>query len=330
LLEKAGMQTAQYRFHIGDAVPFDKQISVTFEFGHANKSRGSMSSVAYWYQPTPTAAKSTTLPPSRRSPPLTGVERAAVMSSLFELERIGHIAEAKAHCEYYAQKLQSKDYSDILRLRALAYDAYLGRGVPMKAALPEFIAGKIAPHAKSQTEALAWFEAAPSNALLGTQVNGKFRLFLDNILVAEGDNPQSLSIRGLVLKPGQHELLAEVTPTRGDAWFAMCLRMHSGDIRTDGTWERRMGSPHLDPAALQSQKGWEPVAALGGADMLPRIGFWQFTPNAFVMMQSPKQLLRPWRGWPDERKRATAYLRKQFTVPSDLPAIPATELAPTP
>lgn len=315
LLEKGGMQTAQYRFHIGDAIPFDERLSVAFEFGHANKSRGTMSSVAYWYQPTPTVARSTALPASRRLPPLSGVEQAAVMSSLFELERIEHFDEAKDRCEYYAQRMNAKDHRDVLRLRALTYDAYLVRGASTKAALSEFMAGNSAPQAKSQAEALAWFETAPLHSLLGTQVNGRFRLFLDNVLVAEGDNPQSLSIRGLTLKPGHHELFAEVTPTRGDAWFAMCLRTHSGDIRTDGTWERRMGSPHLDPVALQTQKGWEPVADLNGADMLPRIGFWQFAPNAFVMMQSQKQLLRPWRGWAKDQQTSTAYLRKRFTTP---------------
>ena len=50
-----------YRFHIEDPVHFSKSIRVTIEHGHANDQSNDYSSVAYWYQLEPTAAKA--LPP---------------------------------------------------------------------------------------------------------------------------------------------------------------------------------------------------------------------------------------------------------------------------
>jgi hypothetical protein len=42
-----------YRFHILDAIPFQKEIKVTIEHGTENKEKGIYSSVAYWYQKEP-------------------------------------------------------------------------------------------------------------------------------------------------------------------------------------------------------------------------------------------------------------------------------------
>ncbi len=42
-----------YRFHIEDAINFQKSIRVTIEHGHANDQANDYSSVAYWYQTEP-------------------------------------------------------------------------------------------------------------------------------------------------------------------------------------------------------------------------------------------------------------------------------------
>jgi hypothetical protein len=50
-----------YRFHIEDPVRFNESIRVTIEHGHANDQGNDYSSVGYWYQLEPVAAKA--LPP---------------------------------------------------------------------------------------------------------------------------------------------------------------------------------------------------------------------------------------------------------------------------
>ena len=44
---------AAYRFHVGDAIPFNKSLKFTIEHGHANTEVVDYSSTAYWYQKEP-------------------------------------------------------------------------------------------------------------------------------------------------------------------------------------------------------------------------------------------------------------------------------------
>ena len=46
-------QMAAYRFHIQDAIPFKKNVRLTFEHGHGNQSIADYSSTVYWYQMEP-------------------------------------------------------------------------------------------------------------------------------------------------------------------------------------------------------------------------------------------------------------------------------------
>ncbi|MEK7751411.1 MAG: hypothetical protein AAB654_05805, partial [Acidobacteriota bacterium] len=94
------------------------------------------------------------------------------------------------------------------------------------------------------------------------------------------------------------------------------LRTHSTNLVTDASWERAWQRPETWPAAEAAAASWEGAGTPGDDDMLPRMNFWQVAPNGFVGMQSGQQLLRPWRGWPAERQRAPAYLRKVFDVPA--------------
>ncbi|MGD8748878.1 MAG: DUF2961 domain-containing protein [Balneolaceae bacterium] len=50
--DSTGRVTA-YRFHIPDAIPFDKSFKATFEHGHANEESADYSTTAYWYQTEP-------------------------------------------------------------------------------------------------------------------------------------------------------------------------------------------------------------------------------------------------------------------------------------
>lgn len=317
LLEKAAMRTGQYRFHVHDAVRFKKSLDVQFEFGDQNASKGYMSSVAYWYQDKPAPAGSVIPPAAERHLPRYELEPATVMAEVFELERIGHLAEARERCLAYAEKYAPSEFSDVLAVRAEAYGEAIGGFPDARDALARLAAGAKGA-AVAQAGALLWFHDSPANAILGAHVNGRYKLYLDGKLVAEGDHPQDLKVARLVLPPGDHELAAEITPTRADAWFSMCLRTHATNVLTDVRWERAAARPADWP--LTSGAEWTAVAPLSAGDMLPRIGFWQFSANAFVGMQSGMQLLRPWSGWPAEKQQATAFVRRRFTVPSPGPA----------
>jgi hypothetical protein len=54
--EHTGGRWCLYRWHLEDAIPFDKSIKVTIEHGHANDRADNFYSTAYWYQTEPHAA----------------------------------------------------------------------------------------------------------------------------------------------------------------------------------------------------------------------------------------------------------------------------------
>jgi len=315
LLEKAAMRTGQYRFHSLDAVPFDKSLGMTFEFGEANRSQGYMSSVAYWYQAKP-CASGTVLPTAeRRRPPADPFEAPALMGGLFELERIGHIEEAAERCAYYADKYANTPMGQVMKLRELACRERCHGVDTVLDSYRQIAAQTNFPAVSQQARALLFPHEAAGNALLATHVNAKFKLYLDGALAAEGDDPANLRIRAARLSPGRHEMAVEVKSVRPDAWFSMCLRWNGGEVRSDQKWERARTRPASWPKTGDSGKGWEPVAPFDAADMLPRMGFWKFSPNAFVETQGEIQLIRPWKSWPGVDPASTVYLRRVFTVP---------------
>ncbi|MFC1462446.1 glycoside hydrolase family 172 protein [Verrucomicrobiota bacterium] len=314
LVEKAPIRTDQYRFHILDAVPFNSQFSMEFEFGDANRSRGYMSSVAYWYQSEPVSVLSPMPEPSKRVPPADPLERIAIMAHLFELERISHLTEARDRCLEYAEKFAGKPGSATVALRALRYDEAL-KGVD--AVRPEYqeVAEKTSdPNTAAQAKALLWFHEDLTNTLLGTHVNGTGRVYLDGKLIAQGGSATTLGVTPLVLQPGLHELAVAVEPAKADWWFSMHLRTHTTNVVTDASWEYCTSRPPAWPATGKAD--WSAVRKPGNGDMLPRLGFWQFVPNAFVGMQSGRQLLRPIRNVPAGAQDRTVYFRKTFRVPS--------------
>ncbi|MDI6773832.1 MAG: DUF2961 domain-containing protein [Verrucomicrobiota bacterium] len=331
LIEKAAERTHQYRFHLPDPVAFDDGISVNFEFGDANRAVGYLSSVAYWYQGTPCPAGSYIPAGPARFPPPDRIEPMTVMAQLFELERIGHHQEARDRCLEFAEKFPIPALSELLRLRAAAYDEALGHPEKATPVYERTAAGDAGSAAVRQAQDLLWFRQSATNALLGGQINARHRVFLDGQPVLDGDNPLDLTVVRVGLAPGEHELAAELTPTRPDAWFSLHLRARGANIVSDASWERTATRPAAWPDTRgDSNVIWSRVNELSTADMLPRMSFWQFTPNAFVNMQSGIQLVRPWQGWSGGQERGPAYVRKRFVIPLPAAAKPGADAAVEP
>jgi hypothetical protein len=57
-----------YRYHIVDPIPFEKNIRISIEHGHANNRSDDYSSVAYWYQDEPHKSLLPMLPVDLRIP----------------------------------------------------------------------------------------------------------------------------------------------------------------------------------------------------------------------------------------------------------------------
>jgi hypothetical protein len=321
LLEKRPVKLEQFRFLLPDPVRFDEHISVNWEFGHASRSRGYMSSVAYWYQPTPGVSGSIIPGPARRHSPRGPVKPIGLMGGLFELERLGELAEAKLRCEEFVEEYPEWDLTPLVALRGLAYGEAEEGLESVREDYENVVAAGPGTMAGQQAKSLLWFHEAHTNALLGAHANGSFRLYLDGRPMLEGSNPVFYAVQPVALGPGEHELTAEVSPSRYDAWLSVCLRTHTTNFYSGVGWEVSRRRPAGWPRGyVGGNTGWNDVKKPWLDEMLPRSSCWQFAPNAYVDMQGRMQLLRDvWRGWSGSVGGPTAYLRYRFTIPSKVP-----------
>lgn len=310
LLEKAAMRTSQYRFQLGDRVPFTKSISMMWEFGDQNKAGGYMSSVAYWYQSEPRPAGSVIPDAVKRVPPLDRVGYASVMAEMFLLERAGLYDVAEERCQLRAAQYEGAPDVQMLLLRSAA-EGELARGfVAVKPVYEEFASKFKGTPVGDQAQQFLWYNEAPTNALLGIHPLARTIAFLDGKFVGEGDSITTMRVFPVTLAPGEHELTVELTPAPPVNMLSICLRMHGTNLMSDPLWEYSLEKPATWPVA-GAGGSWKPVEEpLYG---LPAIQAWSFPFNAYTDMQNGKTLLRPYGSWLASGK--PAYLRRKFTVP---------------
>jgi len=317
LVDKAPIRTSQYRFHLPDPIPFSENIQMQIEFGHGNRARGYMSSVAYWYAEKPHAAGSSIPEGAKRFPPSDPLEKHAIMALLFELERIGRYEEAADACLEYVEKFGGTPQADVIRLREIGYREIV-RGYD--AVKQEYdAAAKRAPDSDAgrQARTLMWFREDPGNALICAHVNGEFSLYLDGQPVLNGGHPLGLAVRGVGLPPGEHELTAEVKARWSQSWFRMTLRTAGGDVSTDASWKVARKKPKGWPSTDDEGTAWEAVRLMG---LPPFMKYWQFLPNAFVGVQSGRRFITLEGGWPTG---TVVFFKKRFVVPVEGGGSPA-------
>jgi hypothetical protein len=310
LLDKAGPRAAQYRFHLPDAVRFRKGLAMTFEFGDGNRAQGYMSGVGYWYQSEPHPSGTAVPPPNRRYPPLDQIGRTTVMTSIAELDGIGHLTEARERCLLHADELARFPDGAMLRLRAAAYtEAIEG----FEKAKPEYEAVLAAtPPAEVAAEAakLLWFHEAATNGLLTANVNGHYRLYYDGRLVLEDNSFTDLKAARISLAPGRHVIAAEVQWTYSDNWLMTTVRGHATNLWADLTWRTSQAAGEGWTGADYDDSGW---ANCQTRWWLPKMAHFQFKPNPFVLMQH-RETVGP-AGEGSNAPGKTSYFRKTFVVP---------------
>ena len=319
LLEKAAMQTAQYRFHLPDRIPFNKGISFDFEFGDANRARGYMSAATYWYQNEPVSAGSIMPPVAQRFPPPNAVAHAATMAELFELERIGLDREAAERCASFVERYAQSPYVEAMKLREIAYEERLSGYEKVKNKYQAFAESSTDPKVRKQAELLQWFHESPTNALAFANINGAYELYLDGRKILTGDSPLKADAAALNLLPGPHEIAAKVTAKRNMSWCRVALRTSTTNVATDVSWEASLRKP---PRWPESTDGIE----WGEVDLYsvpPFMAYWQFEPNAYVGVQSGRHSIFPKETW---NTGFAAYFRKRFVVPSEGSAAPTREV----
>jgi hypothetical protein len=325
LLEKAAMRTAQYRFHLTDPVTFRKDLRMDWEVGGGpgTPANGYLSCVAYWYQDKPGPAGSTLPAVGQRFPPLEQVGYLTIMDELFELERMGLIADAEERCAFYAGALQSLPERWMFELRRLAYrEMRLGHGA-VKDELSALAAQtNTPPEVAQQSRLLLWRGEKPDRAIFGAHAYADYRLLVDGKPVGQGNDPFVWQAFPVELTPGEHELQAEVTPKPQYAFFSAGFVSFFTNVISDTTWDFCRTKPAGWPATDGDQNLWRPYEGVPG--IFPSMAWWRFVPNGFPCVQSGHQAGAPCGGW-DTPPGQTIYLRRRIVVPEtcgDRPPLP--------
>jgi len=309
LLEKAAMRTAQYRFHLTDPVTFTKDLRMNLEFGDANRAGGYLSAVAYWYQDRPGLAGSEIQAPEKRFPNIDRVGAVTIMDELFELERMGLIADARERCEFYAAAFGNSADRFVFLLRAAAYREMM-EGYPAvrdtyvtlasSPGVPEEIA--------AQAKVLVWRGEKPRRAIFGAHGFGEYRLFVDGNPVGTGNHPQIWQAFPVELVPGEHILEAEITPNHQYSFVSVGFSSFFTNVVSDVSWDYRVPSASVD----DPKSKWRPYEQIPWG--FPTMTFWQFVPNAFPCVQSGQQQGGPFPGWTDKLGQAVR-IRRKIIVP---------------
>ena len=316
LLEKASIRTDQYRFHLVDPVPFEKGLNVTFEFGDANRARGYMSGVGYWYQDAPGSAGAALPGVGQRFPPQDPYERVSIMGQLFELERIAFLEEGRNRCLEYAGKFAQPPHAAVMKLRAAAYGELLDGFESVRDAYRKVAAGDPSVPATKQAADLLWFHEGTHSALVGVQANAKYKLYLDGRPLGQGESPKTFDVYRATLTPGPHELGIEAVATRPGSFVSVSLRGQTTNVVSGLDWDYSQTKPASWPApSATGVTGWQTLG--GGGGILPTMYNMFFVPNAYVNMQSRKQKISLWAGFKRQPRFPQVWLRKRFVVPQE-------------
>ncbi len=316
--DRAPFRVAQYRHQHPDPVSFQRNFRMVFERMRQPQTgapvQGYFQSVAYFYMEQPTAVLDTPQERDARRAVEHDNYRPTFMLQLVELERANDFRSAKRGILEYRERFPDSEEDGIMKLRHLEYQRLLGQAVTDEAYRP-FLEGDYGEAAQQQAQLLSWFYENTNRALVGMNVNGLGRLYLNGQTVLTGDHPYNLFVGGVELEPGPYQLAAHVEMRRTDPWFQAGVRTHTGVAGT--------GIGTLSSVALHS--GWRTAAtqtlpwhATGIRDIprgVPDAPYIGGIPNAFILLQSKSYPIRA-QDWGVQGQNS-AYFRQDFSVPLD-------------
>jgi len=304
LIEKGAMRTDQYRFHLLDAVAFNKTFEMGFEFGHGNASRGYMSAVTYWYADKATDQTLGDDQQKLLARPADRFELHGLMTPFLLLERQELYADAAARMDFFANRYRHQPWADLLRVRAVGYREQAVGLAPLREDYVALAASTFPPAAEAAKNRL-WLAESPDHALLGIHALGKYQLLQDGKPVAEGEGRNELRVLRVPFAEGEHTWEVTLEPTRQGSFFALCLRTQKGDITSAGEW---------DLLGLTPQLGRKPPESFSGRQVLPNMTIWSFEPSAYVNMQSPAMGVQLWSFWDSQPMIRQVRLKKTWSI----------------
>lgn len=291
VLDRYPFRTAQYRFHLSDAVSFDREFSMSFERGDQNVSAGFMRSTAYFYLKTPQAVPDASLRKDIKAE-VNPFESYSLMLQLFELERARDYGACIRQIDEWLEANAASGDAGVLRLRRLEYERLRNGTVPAGAYAP-FLAGTHGDEARQQAALLVWFYEKPDRYLVGAANNIAGHVAVDGKTVLSEFNPLQLMVTGIELSSGTHTIRVQANPNRAVPWVQTGIRGHGGlagtgpgglVIRSGGTKE------YVEPKDVMRGPPHDEQYVMA-------------RPNAFVLLQSELYGIRA-RDWDATRDPA--------------------------
>ncbi len=202
LPSKRPFRTLQYRFHLSDAIPFKKELEMSFERGPDNQNNATFDSVAFYYLKKPSAAFSSARPAFFPAPS-DQFEARSLMTRLWDYERFDDFDNAEKLLQYALEKYQyPPTFKNILQQRLHAYQT---------------------PEQGGQT-------------LVGLFANKKTKLYIDGNLIIQSADPQRTAVQHIDLLTGQHVAVVE---TEVDQWpdgVLVFIKKGEQVLGTDLSW----------------------------------------------------------------------------------------------
>ncbi|MDA3800536.1 MAG: DUF2961 domain-containing protein, partial [Kiritimatiellae bacterium] len=290
LVEKAAMNTSQYRFHLTTPVAFKNSLDVNFEFGNEKLKDGYMSSVAYWYQNEPTDSGTIIDTNKNWYPPENSFATETMMSELFELERKGEFAECARRSGYFSEQLADSEDGHIYKARQIAYMAQIN-GYENVSNEIENLKQKLEKNSTAfkELELIQWFNTSENKVLLSAMSGGNLKLYLDGKEIGQTKDQITLETFPVTILSGKHTLSAELKPLHIDnaPGFLVNLNTHSANVIDTG-WEYSKTRPTNWPNNDNTATNWLPVEFSNR--ILPVVTWWYFKPNAMPQTQSDRQV----------------------------------------
>ncbi len=319
--DRSPFRVAQFRHQHPDPVSFQTFFQMEFERMNDEHTgqpvKGWFQSVAYFYAAQPLPVEPVPSARTARRAIENPRERPTFMLQLVELERANDFHGAMRYVEEFLERYPQDEEAGVYRLRHLEYRRFLGEAIT-EADYAPFLVGQHGEAAKAQAELLIWFQAAPDRALVGFNVNGRGRLWLNNNLLLSGDHPFNLFVAGVELTNGLQNLAVQADFQRAEPWVQVGIRTHEGFVGTGpGTWCNRTVDSGWRTAEAAAP-AWHAVDLRDVPRGVPDAPYIGGIANAFILLQSKSY---PVRGLDWGYYRGAYAFRQDFTHP--LPTWPA-------
>lgn len=310
IFDRAPFRVAQYRHQMVDPVAFTNSLRVQIERGDQNVSYAWFQSTAYAYLSTPASVARVPADRNARRAVEERYNRQTTMLQLLELERMNNLQQCIDLLSEYRERYPDAEENATYALRTLEYRRLLGESVSDTEYQP-FLDGQHGQAAAEQAKLLQWYRAEPNRALVGMNVNGKARLFLNGQEVMSGDQPYALQVAGVSLGTGPHHLAAQVEWQRQDAWFMAAVITANGFAGT-GPGSHGIRNAPADWRTGPVSEAWQLMGGRDSARGVPDAPFIGGVPNAFPLMQAKcyPVSVADWGYY-----RGTAYYRMDFPAP---------------